>query len=54
MVNTSGVEVLHHEEYLSQGSVVNLMTQDLAPGHYFVLIYHNDQVVQKLAFEIIH
>jgi hypothetical protein len=54
MVNTSGVEVLHHEEYLSQGGVVNLMTQDLAPGHYIVLIYHNDKVVQKLAFEIIH
>jgi hypothetical protein len=39
--------------FLTTG-ILNLPTQNLASGQYFVLIYQGEQIVQKQAIEIIH
>ena len=54
VINTVGVELLNHTGKIENGGIVNLMTQELATGHYFVLIYQGKTIVQKQAIEIIH
>ncbi len=54
VINTAGVELLNHMERMENGGVINLMTQDLASGQYFVLIYQGNEVLQKQSIEVIH
>jgi hypothetical protein len=54
IINTAGVELLNHTERMENGGVINLMTQDLASGQYFVLIYQGNEVLQKQSIEVIH
>ncbi len=54
IINASGVVVRVKTGQLGPNQEVNIKTQDLASGHYFVLIYQNKQLLQKLAFEVLH
>jgi len=52
ILNTSGIEVLTRSA--SNTGLLNLPTQNLASGQYFVLIYQGEHIIQKQAIEIIH
>jgi hypothetical protein len=54
MISTTGLEVISHNATLKNGGVVNLNTQELASGQYFVLIYQGNKVIQKQAIEVVH
>jgi hypothetical protein len=54
VINTNGQVMLTHHDQMENGAVINLMTQNLAPGSYFVLIYQNEVVIEKQALEVIH
>ncbi|MGB1004220.1 MAG: T9SS type A sorting domain-containing protein, partial [Salibacteraceae bacterium] len=54
VINSSGLVVINKTENMSFNQVVSLKTQDLASGHYFVLIYQDNQLLQKLSFEVVH
>jgi hypothetical protein len=54
LVNTAGVEVLRSTKSRAAGQSQNLQTHNLASGQYFVLIYQNNELIQKQAIEVIH
>jgi hypothetical protein len=54
VINTTGQVMLTHRDQMQNGAVINLMTQNLATGSYFVLIYQNEVVIEKQALEVIH
>jgi len=46
--------VISQAATLKNGGVVNLNTQELASGQYFVFIYQGNKVIQKQAIEVVH
>lgn len=54
VINTTGQVMLTHRDLVQNGMVINLMTQNLAPGSYFVLIYQNEVLLEKQPLEVIH
>ncbi|UTW66936.1 T9SS type A sorting domain-containing protein [bacterium SCSIO 12643] len=54
VINTAGQVMLTHRDQVQNGMVINLMTQNLAPGSYFVLIYQNEVLFEKQPLEVIH